>query len=76
MAINADVSFTWVGHGTWKVRSAKGKEILIDPWVMNNPAAPETLKTVDKCDLMLITHGHFDTSMTRSRSPAGPSRRS
>ncbi|TMF92107.1 MAG: metal-dependent hydrolase [Chloroflexi bacterium] len=60
MALNADVSFTWVGHGTWKVRSAKGKEILIDPWVMNNPAAPETLKTVDKCDLMLITHGHFD----------------
>ena len=60
MALNADVSFTWVGHGTWKVRSAKGKEILIDPWVMNNPAAPEMLKTVDKCDLMLITHGHFD----------------
>lgn len=60
MALNSNVSFTWVGHGTWKVRSAKGKEILIDPWVMNNPAAPETLKTVDKCDLMLITHGHFD----------------
>src|SRR5437660_11508547 len=60
MALNADVSFTWVGHGTGKVRSAKGKEILIDPWVMNNPAAPEMLKTVDKCDLMLITHGHFD----------------
>src|SRR5207245_5598578 len=60
MPLNAEVSFTWVGHGTWKVKSAKGKEILIDPWVMNNPAAPETLKTVDKCDLMLITHGHFD----------------
>ncbi len=60
MALNADVSFTWVGHGTWKARSAKGKEILIDPWVMGNPAAPETLKTVDRCDLMLITHGHFD----------------
>ena len=60
MALNADVSFTWVGHGTWKARSAKGKEILIDPWVMGNPAAPEMLKTVDKCDLMLITHGHFD----------------
>jgi L-ascorbate metabolism protein UlaG (beta-lactamase superfamily) len=27
---------------------------------MNNPAAPDTLKTVDRCDLMLITHGHFD----------------
>jgi L-ascorbate metabolism protein UlaG (beta-lactamase superfamily) len=60
MSLNADVSFTWVGHGTWKVRSAKGKEVLIDPWVMNNPVAPDALKTVDRCDLMLITHGHFD----------------
>jgi len=60
MALNADVSFTWVGHGTWKARSARGKEVLIDPWVMGNPAAPETLKNVDVCDLMLITHGHFD----------------
>src|SRR5947209_7582455 len=60
MALNADVSFTWIGHGTVRARSAKGKEILIDPWVMGNPAAPENLKTVDRCDLMLITHGHFD----------------
>jgi len=60
MPLNADVSFTWIGHGTWKVRSAKQKEILIDPWVMNNPVAPEKLKTIDRLDLMLITHGHFD----------------
>ena len=60
MALNAEVSFTWIGHGSWKARSAKGKEIYIDPWVMNNPVAPEALKKVDQCDLMLITHGHFD----------------
>jgi L-ascorbate metabolism protein UlaG (beta-lactamase superfamily) len=60
MALNNEVSFTWVGHGTWKVRSARGKQIYIDPWVMNNPVAPEALKKVDSCDLMLITHGHFD----------------
>jgi L-ascorbate metabolism protein UlaG (beta-lactamase superfamily) len=60
MPLNADVSFTWIGHGTWRVRSAKQKEVLIDPWVMNNPVAPEKLKTIDTLDLMLITHGHFD----------------
>ena len=60
MALNAEVSFTWIGHGTWKVRSAKGKNVYIDPWVMNNPVAPAELKQVDSCDLMLITHGHFD----------------
>ena len=60
MPINDQVSFTWIGHGTWKVRSAAGKEILIDPWVMNNPVAPEHLKKVDRCDIMVLTHGHFD----------------
>lgn len=60
MAINDQVSFTWVGHGTWRARSARGKELLLDPWVMNNPVAPERLKTVEHVDLMLITHGHFD----------------
>ena len=60
MPLNQDVSFTWVGHGTWKARSAQGKELLIDPWVMNNPVAPEHLKKVDRLDLMLITHGHYD----------------
>jgi L-ascorbate metabolism protein UlaG (beta-lactamase superfamily) len=60
MALNSQVSFTWIGHGTWKARSAKGKEVLIDPWVMGNPAAPANLKKVDHCDVMLITHGHFD----------------
>ena len=60
MALNNEVSFTWIGHGTWKVRSAKGKVVYIDPWVMNNPVAPDALKKVDSCDLMLITHGHFD----------------
>ena len=60
MAINDQVKFTWIGHGTWRARSANGKEVLIDPWVMNNPVAPEHLKKVESCDLMLITHGHFD----------------
>ena len=60
MALNSQVGFTWVGHGTWRARSARGKEVLIDPWVMNNPVAPEHLKRIDRCDVMLITHGHYD----------------
>jgi len=60
MALNSQVSFTWIGHGTWSAKSAKGKHVLIDPWVKGNPSAPENLKQVDQCDLMLITHGHFD----------------
>jgi hypothetical protein len=33
MALNAEVSFIWLGHRTSRVRSASWKEILIDPCV-------------------------------------------
>jgi L-ascorbate metabolism protein UlaG (beta-lactamase superfamily) len=60
MALNDQVRFTWVGHGTWKIRTAGGKDVLIDPWLTGNPAAPDHLKTVDSLDIMVITHGHGD----------------
>jgi L-ascorbate metabolism protein UlaG (beta-lactamase superfamily) len=59
MALNDQVKFTWVGHGTWKIRSAGGKDVLIDPW-LSSPVAPDHLKAVDRLDLMVITHGHGD----------------
>jgi L-ascorbate metabolism protein UlaG (beta-lactamase superfamily) len=60
MAINDLVRFTWVGHGTWKVRTAGGKDLLIDPFVTSNPVAPDHLKRIDNLDIMVITHGHAD----------------
>lgn len=50
---------TWFGHATFVVES-DGTRILIDPWVMNNPACPDELKDVGNLDAMLITHAHFD----------------
>ena len=60
MALDGGVSFTWLGHGTWRITTADGRVLYIDPWVMNNPVTPAGLRTVERCDLMLITHGHFD----------------
>jgi L-ascorbate metabolism protein UlaG (beta-lactamase superfamily) len=60
MALNDQVRFTWIGHGTWKVRTASGKDLLIDPWLSGNPAAPDHLKKVDSLDIMVVTHGHGD----------------
>ncbi|MGC8667279.1 MAG: metal-dependent hydrolase [Chthonomonadales bacterium] len=52
--------FTWLGHATFIVDTPGGKRILIDPWVEHNPACPEAHKRITQCDLMLLTHAHFD----------------
>jgi L-ascorbate metabolism protein UlaG (beta-lactamase superfamily) len=54
------IKITWLGHATFRIQTPKGKTILVDPWVMHNPACPETEKTVKSVDVMLITHGHGD----------------
>jgi L-ascorbate metabolism protein UlaG (beta-lactamase superfamily) len=54
------IKITWLGHATFRIQTPKGKTILIDPWVMQNPACPENEKTVKSVDVMLITHGHGD----------------
>lgn len=59
-ALNRNVEFTWLGHATFLVRTPGGKTILIDPWVETNPACPAEFKNIEKCDLVLVTHAHFD----------------
>jgi L-ascorbate metabolism protein UlaG (beta-lactamase superfamily) len=54
------VQITWLGHSTFRIETPGGKTILIDPWVMNNPACPENEKKLKRVDVMLATHGHFD----------------
>ncbi len=54
------LQITWLGHATFRVVTPKGTTVLIDPWVMGNPACPEHEKKVRKVDVMLCTHGHFD----------------
>jgi L-ascorbate metabolism protein UlaG (beta-lactamase superfamily) len=51
---------TWLGHATFHIETPSGKSILIDPWVMNNPACPDSKKNFKKIDVMLCTHGHGD----------------
>ncbi|RMG47772.1 MAG: metal-dependent hydrolase [Acidobacteria bacterium] len=59
-ALNRHTTIKWLGHATFQVLTPEGKTVLIDPWVMNNPACPQEAQNFDKIDLMLITHGHFD----------------
>ena len=59
MALNPAATFTWYGHSCWEVTTPGGKTILLDPW-FGNPRSPRPPGTVDRCDVMLVTHGHDD----------------
>lgn len=59
MGLGRDTTFTWYGHSCYEVRTPGGKVILFDPYFAN-PNSPRTADSVDRCDLLLVTHGHFD----------------
>ena len=68
------LKITWLGHATFRVITPKGTTLLIDPWVMGNPACPQGEKQVKRVDIMLCTHGHFDhigdaVAIARQHSP-------
>jgi L-ascorbate metabolism protein UlaG (beta-lactamase superfamily) len=54
------LSVTWVGHGTFVLRSPGGRTIVVDPWINGNPSCPPHFAPIDRADLILVTHGHFD----------------
>lgn len=60
MALPNGLELTWLGHATFKIETPSGSSLLVDPWVMNNPACPDELKDPGDIDAMLITHAHFD----------------
>jgi len=49
---------TWLGHGTWLIKSGK-HTLLLDPFLKDNPLAPVRPEQVTP-DFILISHGHFD----------------
>lgn len=57
------IKVQWLGHAAFKLTSANGKVILIDPFLTKNPKTPAKYKNLDtlgKIDLVLITHAHGD----------------
>jgi L-ascorbate metabolism protein UlaG (beta-lactamase superfamily) len=76
MALPGNTTITWYGHSCWELVTPGGRTILFDPW-FSNPLSPKRPDTVDRCDLLLVTHGHFDhfadALMVASRTrPAWP----
>ena len=57
------VTVQWLGQSAMKITSARGKVIVIDPWLISNPKTPAEFKKLEalgKVDLILLTHAHFD----------------
>lgn len=53
-------AITWLGHATFLVTSPRGKHIVMDPWLTQNPRCPEAYRKLDTADIITISHGHFD----------------
>jgi len=60
MAIGIPGTLTWCGHAAFRLVTDEGSVIYIDPWLTGNPACPDSLRSPDRCDVILITHGHGD----------------
>jgi len=51
---------TWLGHATVLVQTPKGTNILIDPYIAQNPKYPRNFVLPAKIHYILLTHGHGD----------------
>ena len=51
---------TWLGHAVVLVQTPKGTNILIDPFITNNPKYPKNFALPEKIHYILLSHGHGD----------------
>ncbi len=55
----AKVSLTWLGHAAFRLDTPGGQRIYVDPW-LDNPKCPESERSPERVDAILLTHGHGD----------------
>jgi L-ascorbate metabolism protein UlaG (beta-lactamase superfamily) len=60
MSSSNGTSITWLGHSTVLVSTAQGTNILIDPFIAQNPKYPKDFVLPEKIQYILLTHGHGD----------------
>lgn len=56
----ADRTLTWLGHSSFRIDTPGGKRVYVDPWLEGNPKCPESEHEPERCDLVVVTHAHFD----------------
>ena len=55
-------SIRWMGHASCEFTTSDGKVVLFDPWTKDdgNPGSDIGLDGIEKADLVLVSHDHFD----------------
>jgi len=56
----ADTTLTWLGHASFRLDTADGKRIYVDPFLNGNPKCPESEQSPGRADVIALTHGHGD----------------
>ncbi|GIU93662.1 MAG: UPF0173 metal-dependent hydrolase [Gaiellaceae bacterium] len=51
---------TWLGHSAFRLDTPGGKRVYVDPFLHGNPRCPESELEPERCDLVVLTHGHGD----------------
>jgi len=51
---------TWLGHSAFRLDTPGGQRVYVDPFLHGNPSCPESELEPERCDLVLLTHGHDD----------------
>ena len=56
------ITVTWLGHAAFLVVSPGGTQLLLDPFLRQDPATPDSLKDTTRYHpaAILVTHSHFD----------------
>lgn len=49
----------WYGHSAFEITVGE-QNILLDPWLNDNPFSPVKAKDLKKVDLIAVSHGHTD----------------
>src|SRR3989454_800526 len=62
LMICMETHLTWYGQSAFKIVTASGNVLLVDPW-LTNPVynrGKEEIAALKRVDLILVTHGHSD----------------
>jgi L-ascorbate metabolism protein UlaG (beta-lactamase superfamily) len=53
-------TLTWLGHAAFRLDTQAGTRVYVDPFLTGNPSCPDAEREPERCDVVIVTHGHDD----------------